>query len=256
MAALFLYWLLNPVLFLFFVLDFSKLLISLAIQHPSKLPVCRESQNRREVGPTPGGVEQLPPPLTGHLSVEMKQVITRVWKWIRSRRSLPPRSLPPEPTLAADKSRGSKWMAAAESELSGGSADVLLVVPAPPGTSYLRCDSLRSATQPPRLPATPGSAASNFHKLPDSFPNHSFSWSSILHCSYCRFPTIPPLPFWNLCHLRANKKVLKKKKTLQFGTSLAVQWFRTCLAMQGMWVQFLAGELRSHMLWRQQSPCA
>ena len=211
MAALFLYWLLNPVLFLFFVLDFSKLLISLAIQHPSKLPVCRESQNRREVGPTPGGVEQLPPPLTGHPSVEMKQVITRVWKWIRSRRSLPPRSLPPEPTLAADKSRGSKWTAAAESELSGGSADVLLVVPAPPGTSYLRCDSLRSATQPPRLPATPGSAASNFHKLPDSFPHHSFSWSSILHCSYCRFPTIPPLPFWNLCHPRANEKVLKKK---------------------------------------------
>lgn len=80
MAALFLYWLLNPVLFLFFVLDFSKLFISLAIQHPSKLPVCRESQNRWEVGPTPGGVEQLPPPLTGHVSVEMKQVITRVWK--------------------------------------------------------------------------------------------------------------------------------------------------------------------------------
>ena len=48
---MFLYWLLNPVLFCF-VLDFSKLFISLAIQHPSKLPVCRESQNSREVGPT------------------------------------------------------------------------------------------------------------------------------------------------------------------------------------------------------------
>ena len=105
-------------------------------------------------------------------------------------------------------------MAAAESELSGGSTDILLVVPAPPGTSYHRCDSLRSATQAPQLlrAATPGSAASNFNKLPDSFPNHSFSWSSILHCSYCRFPTIPPLPFWNLCHPRANEKVLKKKK--------------------------------------------
>ena len=141
--------------------------------------------------------------------------------------------------------------------LSGGSAAILLVVPAPPGTSYLRCDSLRSATQAPQLlpAATPGSAASNFNKLPDSFPNRSFSWSSILHCSYCRFPTIPPLPFGNLCHPRANEKVLKKK-TLQFGTSLAVQWFGTCLAMQGMWVQFLAGELRSHVLWGQSIPCA
>ena len=31
------------------------------------------------------------------------------------------------------------------------------------------------------------------------------------------------------------------------GTSLAVQWLRLCLPMQGILVQSLAGELRSHM---------
>ena len=148
-------------------------------------------------------------------------------------------------------------MAAAESELSGGSADILLVVPALPGTSYLRCDSLRSATQAPQLlrAATPGSAASNFNKLPDSFPNRSFSWSSILHCSYCRFPTIPPLPFGNLCHPRANEKVLKKKNTAirDFPGGPVV---RNLPCNAGMWVQFLAGELRSHVLWGQPIPCA
>ena len=31
------------------------------------------------------------------------------------------------------------------------------------------------------------------------------------------------------------------------GTSLAVQWLRLCLPVQGVWVQSLVGELRSHM---------
>lgn len=153
---MFLYWLLNPVLFCF-VLDFSKLFISLAIQHPSKLPVCRESQNRREAGPTlyPRGGGAAPSfphwsPECGnetgdHPSVEMNQ----------------DQVLPPTPVSASRahapcrQSLGSKPMAATESELSGGSAGILLVVPAPPGTSYPRCDSLRSATQPPLAP--PGS---------------------------------------------------------------------------------------------------
>ena len=34
------------------------------------------------------------------------------------------------------------------------------------------------------------------------------------------------------------------------GISLVVQWLRICLAMQGMGVQSLVGELRSHMLRR------
>ena len=33
------------------------------------------------------------------------------------------------------------------------------------------------------------------------------------------------------------------------GLSPAVQWLRLCLPMQGMWIQFLAGELRPHVLW-------
>ena len=40
------------------------------------------------------------------------------------------------------------------------------------------------------------------------------------------------------------------------GTCLVVQWLRIRLAMQGMWVQFLVGDLRSHMLGEQLSPCA
>ena len=31
-------------------------------------------------------------------------------------------------------------------------------------------------------------------------------------------------------------------------TSLAVQWLKLCLLMQGVWVQYLFGELRSYML--------
>ena len=33
------------------------------------------------------------------------------------------------------------------------------------------------------------------------------------------------------------------------GTSLAIQWLRILLPMQGTWVRSLVGELRSHMLW-------
>lgn len=34
---------------------------------------------------------------------------------------------------------------------------------------------------------------------------------------------------------------------------LIVQWLRTCLGMQGIWVQSLVGELRSHMRWSNQA---
>ena len=33
------------------------------------------------------------------------------------------------------------------------------------------------------------------------------------------------------------------------GTSLMVHWLRSCLPVQGTWVQSLRGELRSHMAW-------
>ena len=33
------------------------------------------------------------------------------------------------------------------------------------------------------------------------------------------------------------------------GTSPVVQWLRICLPMQGMWVQSLISELRSHIHW-------
>ena len=34
------------------------------------------------------------------------------------------------------------------------------------------------------------------------------------------------------------------------GTSLAVQWLRLQLSVQGVWVRSLVGGLRSHMPWR------
>ena len=37
------------------------------------------------------------------------------------------------------------------------------------------------------------------------------------------------------------------KSRSQAGTSLAVQWLRLCLPMQGLWVRSLVGKLRSHM---------
>ena len=202
MAALFLYWLLNPVLFCF-VLDFSKLFISLAIQHPSKLPVCRDSQNRWEAGPTPGRVEQLPLPLTGHPSVETNQV----------------QALPPA-LISASRAHACCRQVTAPSQWQQQSQNQWWLRRRPACRACTSWDhpiaGVTRDAQPPSLPwllraAAPGSAASNFNKLPDSFPNHSFSWSSILHCFYCCFPTIPPLPFWNLCHPRANEKVLKKK---------------------------------------------
>ena len=33
-----------------------------------------------------------------------------------------------------------------------------------------------------------------------------------------------------------------------FGISLVVQWLRICIAIQGMWVQSLVRELKSHIL--------
>ena len=38
-------------------------------------------------------------------------------------------------------------------------------------------------------------------------------------------------------------------KEIQEETSLVAQWLRICLPMQGMQVQYLVGELRSHVLW-------
>ena len=40
-----------------------------------------------------------------------------------------------------------------------------------------------------------------------------------------------------------------KYQTATKGTFLVVQWLRIRFAMQRMWVQFLVGELRSHMAW-------
>ena len=43
-------------------------------------------------------------------------------------------------------------------------------------------------------------------------------------------------------------KDLKQGMTsMHLETSLVVQWLRICLPVQGMWVQSLVGELRSHM---------
>ena len=40
-----------------------------------------------------------------------------------------------------------------------------------------------------------------------------------------------------------------KLKMYAAGTSLAVQWLRIHLAMQGMWIQSPLRKLRSHTLW-------
>ena len=43
------------------------------------------------------------------------------------------------------------------------------------------------------------------------------------------------------------------RKTYCLGTSLAVQWLRLHLPMQGVQVGSLVGELRSHMPWGQKT---
>ena len=45
----------------------------------------------------------------------------------------------------------------------------------------------------------------------------------------------------------ADDRRLGSSKANKIRTSLVVQWLRICLPMQGMWVQALVGELRSHM---------
>ena len=45
------------------------------------------------------------------------------------------------------------------------------------------------------------------------------------------------------CFLTSHRALPK----IRLGTSLMVQGLRICLALQGMWVQFLDGEPRSHM---------
>ena len=59
---------------------------------------------------------------------------------------------------------------------------------------------------------------------------------TLLHCWWeCKLVQ----PLW-----RTLWRFLKK---LKIGTSLVVQWLRSHLPMQGMWVQSLVRELRSHM---------
>ena len=49
-------------------------------------------------------------------------------------------------------------------------------------------------------------------------------------------------------------KGIYKKPTVN-GTSLVVQWLSICLPVQGMQVQSLVGELRSHMPWGMWPAC-
>ena len=147
----------------------------MAIHHPSKLPVCEESQNRWEVGPALHPRYRsckwgsYLPRLAGCLGVETKQAQGLPTPQISESRAHGP----------CRQSHSSKLMVAAESELSGGVTNILLVVLAPPGTSYCRNDWLCSGTQPP--PALPGCRAwfcsllLPFYGLPDSFPDNSFS---------------------------------------------------------------------------------
>ena len=50
-------------------------------------------------------------------------------------------------------------------------------------------------------------------------------------------------------HVAYFNAVCKYNKKIYPGISLAVQWLRIHLPMQGTWVRFLVGELRSHMPW-------
>ena len=54
--------------------------------------------------------------------------------------------------------------------------------------------------------------------------------------------------------LQAQPLKTSYKKLSILGTSLVVQWLRICLAVQGVWVRSLVGELRPYML--QLPPCA
>ena len=48
---------------------------------------------------------------------------------------------------------------------------------------------------------------------------------------------------WRMSHIHSGVK----GSFISWGTSLVVQWLRIHLAMQGIWVSSLVGELRSHM---------
>ena len=52
----------------------------------------------------------------------------------------------------------------------------------------------------------------------------------------------------HLCNGRKRTEDYCRRKE-QEGTSLAIQWLRLMLPMQGAWVQPLVRELRSQMLW-------
>ena len=58
--------------------------------------------------------------------------------------------------------------------------------------------------------------------------------------------------FFNLSLFKKKENLVHTSMTrsedLDPGTSLVVQWLRTCFPMEGIWVLSLAGELRPHML--------
>ena len=56
------------------------------------------------------------------------------------------------------------------------------------------------------------------------------------------------ISIYNFKNDETPSKDLKQGMTsMHLETSLVVQWLRICLPVQGMWVQSLVGELRSHM---------
>ena len=204
MAALFLYWLLNPVLFCF-VLDFSKLFISLAIQHPSKLPVCRDSQNRWEAGPTPGRAEQLPLPLTGHPSVETNQV----------------QALPPA-LISASRAHACCRQVTAPSQWQQQSQNQWWLRRRPACRACTSWDhpiaGVTRDAQPPSLPwllraAAPGSAASNFISTSYLIAFQTIPSHGVLFC----IDFIVAFQLFHPCHFGISvthelmKRFLKKK---------------------------------------------
>ena len=76
-------------------------------------------------------------------------------------------------------------------------------------------------------------------------------FSCLLSCLHCRrgwtFQRTDGL--WCSLHFSSIAKTnFILLRNLFMGTSLAVQWSRSMLTMQGAWVRFLVGELRSHVL--------
>ena len=67
------------------------------------------------------------------------------------------------------------------------------------------------------------------------------------HCTFpCIFRYYLVLALGHQCQV-SKASLATPFKTLSLGTSLVVQWLRHRLPMQGVQVQSLVGELRSHM---------